>query len=216
MKNSHDYDDGIRQKFKAGESRRGAVLRARNRRPDVRRRSAWSNPRGDQPGRRLGVARGLTQACLRHREHHRGGAGTSRAGGPAQPLHQESRHPRGHPRHPGGDLRRCTINVTRSSRASNTWRRPSVYPRHRATRSRRLESAGGLGCLAVRQPLGRGGGGEGAREPREPAGYRDRGASYKAYRDLLASDRWLRLLNAGGARAAHVMGKHRHQGYESV
>ena len=125
IKNSHDYDDGIRQKLKEGKSGEALFFELAIEDLTAGRRSLSADPRRDQRRRRLGVAGGLAHAGPRHREHHRRGAGTSRAGGTAQPLHQDSRHPRGPPGHRGVNLRRCAgQRDTAVLRASNTWRRP--------------------------------------------------------------------------------------------
>ena len=42
------------------------------------------------------------------------------------------------------------------------------------------------------------------------------GRAYRAYRELLDSDRWLRLLNEGARAAAPALGQHRDQGPERL
>ena len=67
------------QKLTAGQVGRGALLRAGDRGPDPGRRPLPPGPRADRRRRRLGVARGLAAARLRHEEHDRGREGAARA-----------------------------------------------------------------------------------------------------------------------------------------
>ena len=60
-----------------------------------------------------------------------------------------------------------------------------------------LQPRRALGRLAVRQPLGQGDHGQGARGASRPLGIAVAKSTYEAYRDLLDSDRWQRLENAG-------------------
>ena len=71
---------------------------------------------------------------------------------------------------------------------------------------------GGLGGLAVHQPLGQGRDGQGAGGAAQSAWHRDRPATYRAYRELLASPRWQKLAARRRAAAAPAVGEHRHQG----
>ena len=73
-----------------------------------------------------------------------------------------------------------------------------------------------LGCLAVRQPLGRGGRERSARSPAQPARHRDgpahlQGLSQAAQHTALAAP-----LQPGRAPAAPALGEHRDQGPEGV
>ena len=65
------------RRARAGQDRRGAVLRAGARGPDARRRPVPADPRAHRRRRRLGVARGVAAARLRHREHDRRGQGAA-------------------------------------------------------------------------------------------------------------------------------------------
>ena len=67
-----------------------------------------------------------------------------------------------------------------------------------------LEPGCALGRVAVRQPLGQGDDGQGAGELRDRLGIAVSQQSYKAYRDLLESDRWQRL-EGWGARPQRLL-----------
>ena len=106
IKNSAAYDAAIREQARAGQVRRGAVLRAGARGPHPGRRPVPAGPRPDGRRGRLGLAGGLAAARLRHGQHPRRGQGPARPRGAAEPLHQDPRHAGGPARHRGGDLRR--------------------------------------------------------------------------------------------------------------
>ena len=120
---------------------RGAVLRAGAGGLAAGRRSVSADPRPDQRRGRLGVAGGLASAGPRHGGHPRRGQGTSRPGGTAQPLHQDTGHQGGPPRHRGGDLRgRADQRDTPVLPRAICRGRRGVSARHRAAHRRRAES----------------------------------------------------------------------------
>ena len=99
IKNSHDYDDAIRQKLKEGKSGEALFFELALEDLEAGRRSVSADPRPDQRRRRLGVAGGLAPAGPRHGRHPRRGQGTSRPGGTAQSLHQDTGYQGGRSRH---------------------------------------------------------------------------------------------------------------------
>ena len=79
-----------------------AVLRAGDRGSPARRRPVPAHPRAHRRRRRLGVARGVAAAGLRHRRaRSKPRRPCTRAGRATQPVHQDPRHRRG----PAGDHR---------------------------------------------------------------------------------------------------------------
>ena len=213
IKNSTAYDAAIRDKLAAGQVRRGAVLRAGARGPDAGRRPVPADPRPDQRRRRLGVARGVAAAGLRHGEHARRGQGAARAGGAAEPLHQDPRHQGGPARHRGGDLRRRADQrdaalLARAvpgggrgvSCAASSGASPPASTRRR------------LGRLAVRQPLGRRGRGQGARRAAQPARHRHRQAHLQGVPRAARLAPLAARLQRRRPAAAAAVGQHRHQG----
>ena len=98
------------------------------------------------------------------------------------------------------------INVTLLfSREQYRRRRRSLSAWHRTPPRRRAQSAGRVGRLAVRQPLGQGGERHGAGGPAQPARHCGRRiVLIEAYRELLASPRW-RTLAAAGARPQRLL-----------
>ena len=112
IKNSHDYDDAIRQKVKDGEVARSAVLRAGAGGPQTSRRSVPADPRSDERRGWLGVAGGLAPARERHGRHHHGSQGAPRPGGTAQSLHQDPGNPEGLPAIEEAIFAGVPINVT--------------------------------------------------------------------------------------------------------
>ena len=183
IKNSATYDSAIVEKLARGNRRRGALLRAGAGGPHPRRRPLPADLRADQRRGRLGLARGLAAARLRRDEDLRGGQGALRARQPAQPLHQDPGHARGPPGDRGGDLRRRADqrHPALLARAVPRGRR-GLPARHRAAHRRRPQPECRLGGLGVRQPLGRRGREQGARDPAQPARHRHRQAHLQGVR----------------------------------
>ena len=109
-------------------------------------------------------------------------------GEPSESLRQDSRHARRRPRDRGGDIRRGAGQRDAAVLARTIPRgRRGLSARHRAAHRGRARSAGRFGRLAVRQPLGPGGGDQGARGAAQPAGNRDREAHLPGVCELLDS-----------------------------
>ena len=201
----HDaYDDGIRAKAAAGKVRRGAVHRTGARGSAPRRRSVPAGLRRDRRRRRLGVDGSLAAAGERHRGQHRRGRAHPRAGRPAEPVRQDSRHAGRRSGDRGIDLRRRAGQRDAAVLARAVPGRGRSLPaRHRAAHRRRPRSARRVGRLAVRQPLGQGGDAD-----KVPAELRNRlgiaiaQRTYRAYRELLASPRWQKLAAPARGRSA--------------
>ena len=159
----------------AGQVRRSAVLRAGAGGPAPRRRPVPAGLRRHRRRRRLGVAGGLAAARRRHGRQHRGGGAHPRAGRPAEPLRQDSGHAgRAFRRSRNRSSPACRSTSRCCSRASSTRRGRGLPARHRAAHRRRPRSAGRLGRLALRQPLGQGGRATRCRRAAQPARHRDR------------------------------------------
>ena len=163
LKSGTDYDDTIRQGLASGRVGRGAVLRPGGRGPDAGRRPVPARPPGNQRRGRLGVARGVAAAGLRHAEHHRRGETAPRARGTAEPVHQDSGHARGPAGHRGMHLRgradqRHPALLARPLRR----RRRSLHPWARAPTRRWPAARRALGGVDLREPLGQGRDGQGA------------------------------------------------------
>ena len=211
----------IREKTAAGQGRRGALLRARARRPDAGRRPLPPDPRARRTGVDGWVSLEVspTLAYDTASIDRRGEGRCTRARGAAEPLHQDPGHAGGRPGDRGGDLRRRADQrdapllaraVPRGGRgvhpraSSGAWRRASNP--HVGSVASLFVSRWDV-AVAGKVPAG----------AREPARHRDRAsARYKAYRDLLASDRWLRLAERRRALAAPPLGEHRHEGPEGA
>ena len=153
-----------------GQVGRGAVLRAGAGGPHPGRRPVSTDLGQDERRGRLGVAGSVAAAGPRHGEHAGRGQGSARAGGAAQPLHQDSRHQGRSARHRGGDLRRRAgqRDAAVLARALRGGGR-GVPARHRAAHRRRAQARCRLGRLGVHQPLGRRGRGQGAGGAAQPA-----------------------------------------------
>ena len=80
IKNSRDYDDCHPPEIEGRQVGRDAVLRTGAGGSHAGRRSVSADPRPDQRRGRLGVAGGLAPAGPRHVDHPRRGQGTSRPG----------------------------------------------------------------------------------------------------------------------------------------
>ncbi len=138
IKNSSDYDSAIRGKLKEGKVRRGAVLRAGDRRSGAGRRPVPPDLGPHQRRRRLGLARSLAASRSRHGQHHRGCQGAACASETPQPLHQDTRHQGGVARHRGVDLRRRARERDPAVQPRALRRRGrSISSRHRAAHCRR-------------------------------------------------------------------------------
>ena len=148
IKNSTAYDAAIREKLKQGQIGRGALLRTGAGGPHPGCRPVSTDPRPDQRRGRVGVAGSVAVAGLRHSQHPGRGQGSARAGGTAEPVHQDSRH-QGRPAgHRGSDL--CRHPDQRHSavlpRAVSGGCR-GVPARHRAAHRGRAQSR-----LSARSP----------------------------------------------------------------
>ena len=189
------------------EVRRSAVHRAGAGGPAPRRRLFRPVFDASRRRRRLGVDGGVAAAGRRHRRQHRGGrAQIHRAGRPAEPVRQDSRHARRDSGDRGVDLRgRADQRDPAVLARAVSRRRRGLSARHRAPHRRRARPAGRLGRLAVRQPLGQRGRGQGAgRACATGSASRSAQRTYRAYRELLASPRW-RELAAAGARPQRLL-----------
>ncbi len=118
---------------------------------------------------------------------------------PQEPVHQDPGYARGHPGDRGIDLpghpgQRDAAVLARAV----PGRGRGLHEGHRAPPQRRQVAGGGVGGVGVRQPLGR-------RRRRRRCRPNTRTAwaspiamrTYKAYRELLASERWKKLAAAG-------------------
>ena len=122
IKNSSAYDAAISARLAQRQVGRGAVLRARARGPHARRGSVSPHPRADQRHGRVGVARGLAAARLRHRRDDRGRQDALlRAGRPSEPDDQDPRDRGRTARDRGGASSPASRSTSRCcSRASTT------------------------------------------------------------------------------------------------
>ena len=77
IKNSHDYDDAIRQKLKEGKSGEALFFELALEDLATGRRPVPADPRSDRWCRRMGLAGGLAPARPRHEEHTRRSQGTA-------------------------------------------------------------------------------------------------------------------------------------------
>ena len=164
IKNSHDYDDAIRQKLKEGKS--GEALFFELALEDLRQAADLFRPIHDQTNGVDGWVSLEVSPLLAHDT-----AGTLAAAkdlharaDAAQPLHQDTGHQGGPPRHRGGDLRgRAGQRDTAVLPRAICRGRRGVPARHRAAHRRRAESRRRLRGFDVHQPLGRRGDGQSAR-----------------------------------------------------
>ena len=192
---------------------RGALLRPRPRGPDARGRPVPAGARSDGRRRRMGLAGGLPAAGARHRGHDRGGPTPARAGGTAEPVHQDPRDAGGPPRDRGGHLRgRAGQRDAALLPRAVPGRCRGVPPRHRAPHRRGAPARRRVGRVAVRQPVGRVRRGPGAGSAPQPARHRDRPAHLPG----LPGGAWLSALAAdlqpGRPSPASALGEHRHEG----
>ena len=185
----------------AGRDRgRAALLRTRARGPHPRRRPLPAGARPDRRARRLGVARGLAHARLRHRAARSPPPATCTPAPAARTC--SSRFPgtpAGLPAIEEAIFAGVPVNVTLLFTTRAVPRRGRGLPagRRAAHRGGAL-AAGLLGGVAVHQPLGRRHGRHGCRPPSPTGSASPIGQqAYRAYRDLLASDRFQRLANFG-------------------
>ena len=202
------------QQAEGGQVGRGAVLRARHRRPHPGGRSlppgarahptAWTAGCRSRSRRCSPTTRPRTLAAAKDL-HARAGA--------AQPLHQDPGHRGGPPRHRGGDLRRRADQRDAAVLARAVRRRRRGVPaRHRAPHRGRTDPGRRLGRLGVHQPLGRRGGRQGAARAAQPARHRHRAAHLQGVSRPAASPRWQRVYERRRPAAAAALGQHRHQG----
>ena len=165
IKNSHDYDDAIRQKLKEGKS--GEALFFELALEDLRQAADLFRPIHDQTDGVDGWVSLEVSPLLAHdtAEHPRRGQGSPCPGGTPESLHQDTGYQGGPARHRGSHLRgragqRDLAVLPRAIRG----RRRGVSARHRAADCRRAETRRRLCGFDVHQSLGRRGHGEGARE----------------------------------------------------
>ena len=199
IKNSHDYDDAIRQKVKEGKS--GEALFFELGLEDLGQAADLFRPIHDETERcgRLGVAGGLATAGPRHGRDPRRGQGPPCPRGTPQSLHQDTGYPGGPPRHRGSHLRRRAGQrdlavLPRAIRG----RRRGVSARHRAADCRRaanrdVSSVASMFIsrwdVAVT--------GKVPENLRNQLGIAIAKRTYEAYCSLIDSPRYQRIRNAG-------------------
>ena len=217
IKNSTAYDAAIRSKLKAGQVGRGAVLRAGARGPHAGRRPVSADLRPDQRRGRLGVAGSLAAAGLRHR----------RTIAAAKELHARAGRPNLFIKIPGtreglpaieeAIFAGVPINVTLLfSREQYRGGGRGVPARHRAAHRRRAEARRRLRRLAVHQPLGRRGRGQGAASAAQPARHRHRPAHLQGVPRAARLAALAARLQRRRPPAAPAVGEHRHQGSQGL
>ena len=129
----------------------------------------------------------------------------ARAGEQAEPVHQDSRHPGRIAGDRGGDLRRrAGQRHPAVLHRSVHGRGRCLYEGARAPGRRRAVARRAFGRLAVHLPLGRAVADKVPAELRNTLGIAVGKHAYRAYREILASDRWQRLQNLG-ARAQRLL-----------
>ena len=173
----------------------------------------------DRRRRRLGVARGVAAPRLRHREHARRGQGPRTPGRAGRTS--SSRSPgrrRASPRSRRRSSPACPINVTLLFSREQYVAAAEAYLRGIERRiAAGLRARRRLGRLALRQPLGRGGRGQGARpSSANQLGIAIAKRTYTAYRALLDSPRWQRVVQRRRPPAAPALGQHGHQGPQGL
>ena len=187
-----------RRSWRQGKSGEDAVLRTGARGSDPGRRPVPPDPRADRRRRRLGLAGGLAAAGPRHRQHAGRGQGPARAGRPAESVHQDPRHAGRPAGDRGGDLRRRPgqRHAAVLARAVPGRGRGLSARRRAAHRGRARPDVGSVASLFISRW-------DVAVAARCPTALRNRlgiaigQRTYKAYRELLASPRWQRAVNAG-------------------
>ena len=185
IKNSHDYDDAIRQKSKEGKS--GEALFFELGLEDLKQAADLFRPIHDQTDGVDGWVSLEVSPLLAHDT-----AGTLAAAkalhasrGTPQSLHQDTGHPGGPARHRGSHLRgRAGQRDLAVLPRAICRRRRGVSARHRAANCRRAETGHQLCGLDVHQPLGRRGHGQGAESLRNQLGIAIAKRTYAAYRSV--------------------------------
>ena len=203
---------------RAGQVGRSAVLRARARGPQTRRRSVSTHLRSDQRHGRVGVARGFAAARLRHRrDHRRSQDSLRRTGRSSEPDDQDPRDRGRTARHRGGHLRRHPDQRHAAVLARALFRgRRGVLARHRTADRRRAEAGRGLGGVGIRQPLGRRGRRRRARRAARSARDRHRQAHLQGVPIAPQLAAVAARLQRRRPAAAAAVGQHGYQGSQGV
>ena len=182
--------------------------------PDARRRSVPADPRAHGRRRRLGVARGVAAARLRHRGDDRGREGAaSRAPRGRTCSSRSPARRRACPRSRRRSSPACPSTSRCSSPASTTSPPPRRSCAASSDASRRTSPRRRLRRVAVRQPLGRRGRAQGAaRDLVNRLGIAIAQRAYKAYSHPARLAALAAHLQPGRAPAAPALGQHGHQG----
>ena len=182
-----------------GRVDRGALLRAGDRRPARRGRPLPRRPRADRRRRRLLLARGLAAARRRHRGDDRaGGASCTRKGERDNLFIKIPGTTAGLPAIEESIFAGIPINVTLLFDAEQYLAAADAYMKGVERRIEAgLDPDGRLGRLDLHEPLGRRRRGRGAGGARNRLGLAVGFRAYRAYRELLDSPRWQRLMNEG-------------------
>ena len=217
IKNSSAYDAAIREKLSKGKS--GEELFFELALEDITRAAALFRPVHDRTDGvdgwvSLEVSPLLaydTASTLAAAKDLHARAGT------AEPVHQDSRHQGRSAGDRGGDL--CRRPDQRHppvlARAVSGGGR-GVPARHRAAHRRRAQPGGRLGGLGICQPLGRRGGGQGARLAARPARHRHRQAHLQGVPRAARLSALAARFQRRRASAAAAVGQHRNQGSQGV
>ena len=212
---SGGYDDAIQRPGRGRRGPRGDLLRARDRGPAPRRRPVRARSTSGRTGVDGWVSLEVSPLLAYDTASTVEAAKSLHARGrPRQPLHQDPGNGRGPARDRGGDRggRAGERDAPLLARALPRRRR-GVHARGRAAdrggpRARSSARSPPCSCRAGTPPS----------SDKVPDELRDTLAlaiglkTYAAYRELLDSDRWQRLENAGRAAAAAALGEHEHEG----
>ena len=185
IKGSADYDDDDPRRRQRGQVRRSAVLRARDRRHPARGRPVPADPRRARTASTAG-SRSKSRRCSPYDTQATIAAATrsARARRAAEPVHQDPGHAGRPAGDRGGDLRRRA-----GQRHAAVLRARSIVAAAEAYLrgiERRIDAGPvavrRVGGVAVRQPLGRRGRGQGARRAAHEARHRRRAAGLRGVR----------------------------------
>ena len=188
-----------------GQRRGERLLRARARRPARRRRPLRRRPQAHRRGRRLRQPRGLAAARRRRQGDDRPGREAPRQGRARQPLHQDPRHPAGLEAIEESIFAGIPINVTllfddKQYLAAADAYMKGIERRIEAGLDPVVQSVASIFMsrwdVAVAEEV--------PAELKNRLGIAIGGRAYHAYRELLDSDRWMRLANHG-ARAQRLL-----------
>ena len=217
IKSSSSYDADIATKVKEGKA--GEELFFELALDDLTAAADLFRPivGSDERRRRLGFARSVAAACLRHRQHHCRGEDAPRTRRATQSLHQDPRHKEGLPAIEESDL--CRHSDQRHAAVfahAVPGGSRSVPARDRASDRRGAEARGRVGGVGLHQPVGRIGRQAARRQAAQSARHRRRHA------DLQGVPRAPRLAPLAAHRqrrrpaAALAVGEHGHEGSDRV